>query len=55
VEFVKGFFLKPFDYATMSHATADLSTGLIPALYEVGKTVPDGLCSSFYALCVPVE
>ncbi len=54
VEFLKGFFLKPFDNATMSHASVDLANELIPALYEVGKSVPDELCHFFYALCVPI-
>ena len=54
-QFVKGYFLKPFDLATMSHACADLVNELIPALYEVGTSVPDDLCCFFYALCVPIE
>jgi trans-aconitate methyltransferase len=52
VEFVRGFFLKPFDNATMLHVRVDVASELIPALYEVGKSVPDELCCFFYALCV---
>jgi trans-aconitate methyltransferase len=55
VKFLKGYFLKPFDYATMSHARVDLTNELIPALYEVGKSVPDELCLLFYALCVSTK
>jgi trans-aconitate methyltransferase len=51
IEIFRGFFLKPFDYATMSHASVDLVTKLIPALQEVSKSVPDDLCASFYACC----
>jgi hypothetical protein len=55
LEVFKGYFLKPFDYSTMSHAGADLARELIPALFEVGKSVPDELCGFFYALCVSPE
>lgn len=55
VEFLKGFFLKPFDSETMSRASVDLATKLIPALYEVGKSVPDELCCLYYALCFPIN
>lgn len=50
---VKGYFLKPFDYATLRRAKVDLVTQLIPALYEVSKSVPDELCCQLYALCRP--
>jgi hypothetical protein len=51
----KGYFLKPFDYTTLSHASANLTNELIPALNEVGKTVPDDLCHLFYACCKAPE
>jgi trans-aconitate methyltransferase len=52
VEFLKGYFLKPFDNATMARGLVDFTNDLIPALYEVGKSVPDELCCFYYALCV---
>src|SRR5262249_22154044 len=47
----RGYFLKPFDWGTMSHAPVDLVRDLVPALSDVGDSVPDDLCHFFYACC----
>jgi trans-aconitate methyltransferase len=51
VRYFKGYFLKPLDMKTLQHSDIDFATQLVPALFEVGKTVPDELCCQLYALC----
>jgi hypothetical protein len=53
IELIQGYFLKPFDYATLQGTSFDLATKLFPALFEVGWELPDDLCSQLYALCRP--
>ena len=54
VETTEGFFLKPFDFGTLSQSEHDLQSELIPALNEVGKDLPADLCSQIYLKCRPV-
>lgn len=53
VQHLQGYFLKPFDNETLQRSDLDFKTQLVPALYEVGKSVPDELCCQLYALCEP--
>jgi SAM-dependent methyltransferase len=45
-----GFLLKPFDYDGLSRLAVPLADQLVPALFEVGREVPDELCCQLYVL-----
>ena len=51
IDIFEGYFLKPFDYATLGRTDYDFSTQLVPALFEVGKQSPTEFCCLFYVLC----
>jgi trans-aconitate methyltransferase len=51
VRVCRGFLLKPFDYDSLSRLDVPLVSRLLPALYEVGREMPDELCCQLYALC----
>ncbi len=51
----EGFLLKPFDYDSLSRLDVPLVDELFPALFAVGRDVPDELCCQLYVLASAKE
>ncbi|HEV3304297.1 MAG TPA: methyltransferase domain-containing protein [Planctomycetaceae bacterium] len=51
----EGFLLKPFDYDSLGRLDMPLVEELFPALFAVGRDVPDELCCQLYVLASAKE
>ena len=51
----EGFLLKPFDYDSLGRLDVPIVEELFPALFAVGRDVPDKLCCQLYVLASAKE